>query len=225
MSFAIVVSLDLGQTIAKVDFLTTAIGAAVLITAVGLLFTPKLLANARNLRVSKSDQFKKLQPSLNITTRATLGLCVALTSVVGTGALSRVFLLYLYPSRLTQHRLVTTDIVYATPLACGTRLGYLFAGLVDGEMLLSLLVGSVPTVIFGSLISERISGSGIQIALTVVLFDAGLKVLIQVCRVQYVTQTERQICRQNSSGEILFLPCLRLAQYLFYFLVTKFALH
>jgi uncharacterized membrane protein YfcA len=55
VSLFIVVLVSLGQTIVKVEFLTTAIGAAVLITAVGLLFAPKLLANARNRRVSEPE--------------------------------------------------------------------------------------------------------------------------------------------------------------------------
>ena len=177
VSIAVVGLLSLGQKIVKVEFLTTAIGAAVLVTAVGMLFAPKLLNNARNLRVSKPDQFKKIQPALTIAAGATLGLCVALTSV-GAGALGCVFLLYLYPLRLSPHRLVATDIVHAIPLACVAGLGYLFAGLVDSSMLLSLLVGSIPTVIMGSLLRGKISGRWIQIALAVVLIVVGGKVLV-----------------------------------------------
>jgi uncharacterized membrane protein YfcA len=173
----IVVLVSLGQTIVKVEFLTTAIGAAVLVTAVGLLFAPKLLANAGNKRVSEPEKFKQMQPTLTITAGAVLGLCVALTSV-GAGALGSVFLLYLYPLRLTPHRLVATDIVHAIPLACVAGLGYLFAGLVDGGMRLSLLVGSVPTVILGSILRGKISGRWVQIALAVVLFVIGAKVLV-----------------------------------------------
>jgi uncharacterized membrane protein YfcA len=177
VSLSIVVLLSFGQTLVKLNFLTTAIGAAVLVTAVGLLFAPMLLEHARNRRVSKPDQFKKMQPSLTTIAGAALGLCVALTSI-GAGALGSMFLLYLYPLRLTPHRLVATDIVHAIPLACVAGLGYLFSGLVDGGMLLSLLVGSVPTVILGSVLRGKISGRWIQIALAVVLFVIGAKVLV-----------------------------------------------
>jgi uncharacterized membrane protein YfcA len=177
VSLAIVVLLSFDQTRVKLNFLTAAIGAAVLATAVGLLFSPMLLEHARNRRVSRPDQFKNIQPSLTITAGAALGICVALTSI-GAGALGSVFLLYLYPLRLTPHRLVATDIVHAIPLACVAGLGYLFSGLVDGGMLLSLLVGSVPTVILGSLLRGKISGRWIQIALAVVLFVIGAKVLV-----------------------------------------------
>lgn len=177
VSLVVVVLVSLGQTEIKVEFLTTAIGAAVLITAVGLMFAPKLLVNARNRRVSEPEQFKKMQPAFTITAGVVLGLCVALTSV-GAGALGSVFLLYLYPLRLTPHRLVATDIVHAIPLACVAGLGYLFAGLVDGGMLLSLMVGSVPTVILGSLLRGKISGRWVQISLAVVLFVVGGKVVV-----------------------------------------------
>ena len=106
-----------------------------------------------------------------------LGLCVALTSV-GAGALGSVMLLYLYPLRMTPHRLVATDIVHAIPLAVVAGLGYLLAGMVDWWMLASLLVGSIPTVLLGSLLAGKIPGRGIQIALALVLVAAGVKVLL-----------------------------------------------
>lgn len=78
-----------------------------------------------------------------------IGLCVALTSV-GAGVLGSVLLLYLYPLRMTSHRLAATDILHAIPLALATGLGYLLAGQVDGGMLLSLLAGSLPAVLLGA---------------------------------------------------------------------------
>ena len=54
-----------------------------------------------------------------------------------------VMLMYLYPLRMTPHRLVATDLVHAIPLAVVAGLGYLFAGMVDWRMLLSLLAGSI----------------------------------------------------------------------------------
>jgi uncharacterized membrane protein YfcA len=87
-------------------------------------------------------------------------------------------LLYLYPLRMTPHRLVATDIVHAIPLAVVAGLGYLFAGLVDWWMLASLLLGSTPAVFLGSLLVGKIPGRQVQISLAVVLLAAGFKVLI-----------------------------------------------
>lgn len=173
-ALAVVIVVSLGGPLAKLTWLNQAIGAVVLITAVGLLFAPKLYATARGRRLDKPAQFKAAQPLLTVVAGATLGVCVALTSI-GAGALGSVMLLYLYPLRMTPHRLVATDLVHAIPLAVLAGLGYLFAGLVDWNLLLSLLVGSVPAIILGSLLARRVSGRWIQLLLATVLLVAGLK--------------------------------------------------
>lgn len=177
MALLIVVIVSLGAQVAKVDWLTKAIGFVVLITAIGLLIAPKLVAYARGRRIGQPERFKAVQPALTVVSGGVLGLCVALTSV-GAGALGSVMLLYLYPLRMTPHRLVATDIVHAIPLAVVAGLGYLFAGMVDWWMLASLLVGSIPTVLLGSLLAGKIPGRGIQIALALALVAAGIKVLL-----------------------------------------------
>lgn len=177
MALLIVVIVSLGAQVAKVDWLTKAIGIVVLITAIGLLAAPKLVAYAKGRRIGQPERFKAIQPTLTVISGGVLGLCVALTSV-GAGALGSVMLLYLYPLRMTPHRLVATDIVHAIPLAVVAGLGYLFAGMVDWWMLASLLVGSIPTVLMGSLLAGKIPGRGIQIALALVLIAAGMKVLV-----------------------------------------------
>jgi uncharacterized membrane protein YfcA len=120
---------------------------------------------------------KQFQPGLTVFGGAVLGLCVALTSV-GAGALGSVMLMYLYPLRMTPHRLVATDLVHAIPLAVVAGLGYLYAGMVDWFMLASLLSGSIPAIIAGSLLARRVSGRWIQLALAFVLISAGIKTLI-----------------------------------------------
>lgn len=177
MALLIVVIVSLGAQVAKVDWLTKAIGIVVLITAIGLLVAPKLVTYARGRRIGQPERFKAAQPALTVMSGGLLGLCVALTSV-GAGALGSVMLLYLYPLRMTPHRLVATDIVHAIPLAVVAGLGYLFAGMVDWWMLAGLLVGSIPTVLLGSLLAGRIPGRAVQLALALVLLAAGVKVLV-----------------------------------------------
>jgi uncharacterized protein len=176
MALLIVLIVSFGAKVAKVDWLTKAIGVVELITAVGLLIAPKLVAYARGRRIGQPERFKAVQPALTVASGGVLGLCVALTSV-GAGALGGVMLLYLYPLRMTPHRLVATDVVHAIPLAVVAGLGYLFAGMVDWRMLASLLVGSIPAVLLGSMLAGRISGRLIQIGLSVVLMAAGIKVI------------------------------------------------
>jgi uncharacterized membrane protein YfcA len=176
MALLMVVIVSVGAQVEKVDWLTRAIGVVVLITAVGLLVAPKLVAYARGRRIAQPEHFKAIQPTLTVVSGGVLGLCVALTSV-GAGALGSVMLLYLYPLRMKAHRLVATDIVHAIPLAVVAGLGYLFAGMVNWSMLSSLLAGSIPTVLLGSVLAGKISGRWIQITLALVLIAAGTKVL------------------------------------------------
>ena len=173
----VVVLVSMGAKVQKVGWLTQAIGIIVLITAVGLLFAPKLLGFARNRRLSNPEKFKSLQPALTVSSGALLGVCVALTSV-GAGALGSVMMLYLYPLRMTPRRLVATDIVHAIPLAVVAGLSYLYAGMVDWEMLVSLLAGSIPAVIVGSLLAGKFAARWLQISLAIVLLVAGVKTLM-----------------------------------------------
>jgi uncharacterized membrane protein YfcA len=66
VSLAIVVLVSLGQTIVKVTFFSTAIGAAVLVTVIGIFCASTLLESARNRRLSKPEQFKQIQASLTV---------------------------------------------------------------------------------------------------------------------------------------------------------------
>jgi uncharacterized membrane protein YfcA len=177
MALGVVVLVSLGSPLGKIGSLTHAIGVVVLITAVGLLLSPRLLAAARHRRLNNPVKFKSAQPVLTVLAGAALGLCVALTSV-GAGALGSVVLLYLYPFRMTPHRLVATDLVHAIPLAMVAGIGYLFAGMVDWHMLFSLLVGSIPAILISSRLAQKTSGRIIQISLAVILMGVGLKTIL-----------------------------------------------
>ena len=106
-----------------------------------------------------------------------MGLAVALTSV-GAGALGAVMLLYIYPLRMTPHKLVGTDLVHAIPLAAVAGIGYLFAGLVDFQMLVRLLIGSIPGVLIGTYAGRRMDPKWLKLVLGCVLTLIGLKLLV-----------------------------------------------
>lgn len=172
-----VVVVSAGNKIGKVDWLADTIAVLVIVTAVGLMIAPWLLKVSTTRRIEQPIQFKALQPMLTVLAGGTLGICVALTSI-GAGALGSVMLLYLYPLRMTPHRLVATDLVHAIPLAVVAGSGYLITGLVDWLMLGSLLSGSIPAIVIGSLLARKAPGRLLQIVLSVVLLSAGLKILV-----------------------------------------------
>ncbi len=173
----IVLLVSFGASFIKFNWLNIAIALVVFITAIGLLFAQKLNAFAMHHRTEHAQKFKLLQKPLTILAGAILGLFVSLTSV-GAGAIGSVMLLLLYPFRMTPHRLVATDIVHAIPLALFAGLGYLIAGKVNYEILISLLLGSLPAVLLGSLLASRLPARILQIILAGVLIVIALKILI-----------------------------------------------
>ncbi|MDN3352516.1 sulfite exporter TauE/SafE family protein [Actinomadura sp. DC4] len=101
------------------------------------------------------------------------GLSVGMTSV-GSGSLIIVTLLALYPA-LKANQLVGTDLLQAVPLVWAAALGHILFGDFRLEVTAALLVGSVPGVIIGSLISARAPGGLIRRILAFVLLASALK--------------------------------------------------
>jgi len=165
-----------GAKVNKVDWLTTAVGIVVLIAAIGLLMAPILRSVMRDRRIAQPEQFKSMQPAITACAGAILAVLVTLTSV-GAGAVGTVMMMAIYPLRMTPQRVIATDIAHAIPLAMVAGSGYLVAGFVDGWMLLSMLLGSIPAVLVGGLLSQRLKSRWLQIALAIVLLTVGVKTL------------------------------------------------
>jgi uncharacterized membrane protein YfcA len=163
--------------VGKVEWLGRAVGAVVLVAAVGLVLGPSLHAWMRSRRIKASERFKSRQPTLAALAGAVLGTLVALTSV-GAGALGSVMMLAIYPLRMTPQRLVATDLAHAIPLAIVAGSGYLVVGLVDLPMLASMLLGSIPAVLAGSALALRLHARWLRLALAAVLALVAVKSLI-----------------------------------------------
>lgn len=154
----------------------SAIAAAILVTALAMLFQRQLHDLGRRLRIGDEEYFKAAQPAMTVLCGATLGFLVTLTSI-GAGALGVVFLAYLYPLRLTPQRLIATDIVHAIPLAMFAGMGHLVAGNVDFNLLANLLIGSLPGVMVGALLSARLPQVALRRALSAILLVVGAKLI------------------------------------------------
>jgi uncharacterized membrane protein YfcA len=101
------------------------------------------------------------------------GLIVGMTSV-GSGSLMIVLLLFLYPM-LSAGQLVGTDLTQAVPLTLAAALGALAFGHVEFGVTASIVIGSVPAVLIGSLLSSRAPDRYIRPVITFVIFVSGLK--------------------------------------------------
>ena len=101
------------------------------------------------------------------------GLIVGMTSV-GSGSLMIILLLFLYPM-LGANQLVGTDLTQAVPLTLAAALGALAFGHVEFGVTASLIIGSVPAVLVGALLSSSAPDRYIRPAITFVIFASGLK--------------------------------------------------
>ena len=166
--------------------ITFTLGIALLLTACALLIRSVLL-----LRKPKTQEIDDEHSSVNnagrfsprwekvatVVTGIVLGVLVTLSSV-GAGALGTVALLFLYP-RMSTLKIVGTDLAHAIPLTAVAGLGHLSLGNFDLDLLLSLLIGSVPGIWIGSHLSAKIPEQYLRPVLAVLLLIIGLKFVLQ----------------------------------------------
>jgi uncharacterized protein len=157
--------------------LLPALGVALALTSLAMLFQTKLHRLGQRLRSDAPERFKGAQPALTVAAGALLGFLVTLTSV-GAGALGVVMLVYLYPYRLTPPKLVGTDIAHAVPLTLIAGLGHFGLGNVDFSLLGSLLMGSIPGIVLGSKLSLSINRTYVRNAIAVMLAVVGVRLLL-----------------------------------------------
>jgi uncharacterized protein len=115
----------------------------------------------------------RVRPAVTLAIGAVGGLVVGMTSV-GSGSLMIVLLLFAYPA-ISAKQLVGTDLTQAVPLTAAAALGALMFGSVQFGLTTAVIVGSVPAVLIGSLLSSRAPDKYIRPVITFVIFASGLK--------------------------------------------------
>jgi hypothetical protein len=86
-------------------------------------------------------------------------------------------LVKLSPSKTRPQELVGTDLVHGIPIALIAGLAYGLAGLVSWELLATLLAGSIPGVVVGSLFSDKVPARPMNGILAGILIVAAVLVL------------------------------------------------
>ena len=128
-------------------------------------------APGRRARAASSTSTPRPLPTVAIGMLG--GVVVGMTSV-GSGSLMIVLLLFVYPM-LGASQLVGTDLTQAVPLTLAAALGALAFGHVEFGVTVSLVIGSVPAVLVGSLLSSSAPDRYVRPAITFVIFASGLK--------------------------------------------------
>jgi uncharacterized membrane protein YfcA len=148
------------------------LGAALLVGATAMVLRLVLDRRAGNTRQGVVSDII-VHPVRTILIGMIGGVVVGMTSV-GSGSLMIVLLLFLYPM-LGANQLVGTDLSQALPLTAAAALGALAFGHVEFAVTTSLIIGSVPAVLVGSVLSSRAPDKYIRPAITFVIFASGLK--------------------------------------------------
>lgn len=159
-------------------FILTALGGVLLLTALSIFLQKTIHAFAIARRIEFPERFKRAQPALTVIAGGILGFLITSTSV-GAGALGAVALVYLYPYRLKPAAIVGTDIIHAIPLTMIAGTGHMWMGNVNLTLLATLLLGSIPGVMLGSLLGTRVPETSLKMIIAVILSFVGIKLLFQ----------------------------------------------
>jgi uncharacterized protein len=150
------------------------LGTALLITAISLIFRPQLARLAYQKGRERPEQPARTV-FWTVFTGAVLGVLVSITSV-GAGAIGVTVLLLLYP-RLATVRIVGSDVAHAVPLTLIAGMGHWMLGSVDWALLASLLVGSIPGIAIGSMLSSKAPETLLRHLLAATLVLVGTKLV------------------------------------------------
>lgn len=153
------------------QFVTLAVGIALLLVAAGFIIRPWILRYRRQ----EDGRPIEVKPLLTLLVGIFGGLICGTTSI-GSGSLMMILLLLLYP-RLRLAELVGTDLLQAAPLLASAALGHVLFGHVDVRLTASIVLGGIPGIYLGARISSRAPEHVIRAPLVIVLFATGLKMV------------------------------------------------
>jgi uncharacterized protein len=164
------------------DIITGMLTVALFLTAIALLARDRIT----KLYAAHVGSLDERRTAIATTTvGAILGVLVSVTSV-GAGAIGVMALVLLYP-QLPTARVVGSDIAHAVPLTLAAGIGHWFLGSVDWHIFASLLVGSVPGIILGSLFAVRVPDRALRYVLAATLIVVASKLSAELNPISSIT--------------------------------------
>jgi uncharacterized membrane protein YfcA len=162
----------LGDAKSAQKHIELALGIALLVGASAMVLRYALDRSSRHERTASVHEVVA-KPLRTVAIGMIGGIVVGMTSV-GSGSLMIIMMLFLYPM-LGAKQLVGTDLTQAVPLTLAAALGALAFGHVEFGVTVSLVIGSVPAVLIGSLLSSSAPDRYIRPVITFVIAASGLK--------------------------------------------------
>lgn len=171
--------------------LTFVLGFMLILTGVSIVFRKSI--EAFFARVSKRDVTTLHQSMAEVHMDAKKKLSVALMGVVlgvfvtlssvGAGAFGVMALIVMF-ANLPMIRIIGSDVVHAVLLTSVAGLAHMRAGNVDFHLLGWLLVGSIPAIIAGTLLSSRLPEHIIRRVLGITLVALGVNFMLHPSKVK-----------------------------------------
>lgn len=162
--------------------LTMVLGFMLTLTGVSIIFRTRIEKFFNKFRNKENTQTENEQLAVQnkrtyiVSMGIILGVFVTLSSV-GAGAFGIMALVIMFPN-LPMIRIIGSDVVHAVLLTLVAGLGHMSAGNVDFMLLMWLLVGSIPAIIIGTLISSRMPERLIRKILGITLFALGVNFMV-----------------------------------------------
>ncbi len=154
----------------KLDSLVYAVlGGTLLMVGIITLLRAFILAKT----ISERDDFKieRRHKVAAMIIGATTGFVIGVTSA-GSGTVIAVLLIAVY--RLTPKHVVGTDVFHAAIVLWAAGLAHFGHGNVDLGLVGNILIGSVPGVVIGAALTEKVPQDKLRVALGLVLFASGI---------------------------------------------------
>lgn len=172
----------LSQSTHYKSVLTMVLGVMLTLTGISIIFRAQIEKFFDRFRNREQADMESEQHALQHKRRyilimgVVLGVLVTLSSV-GAGAFGIMALVLMFPN-LPMIRIIGSDVVHAVLLTAVAGLGHMSSGNVDFSLLMWLLVGSIPAIVVGTLISSHLPERFIRKILGITLFALGLNFII-----------------------------------------------
>ncbi|MFI8009333.1 sulfite exporter TauE/SafE family protein [Acinetobacter sp. ABJ-A23_2] len=187
--------------------LTMVLGFMLTLTGVSIIFRSrieKFFSKFRNKEITHAENEQlavQNKRTYIVIMGIILGVFVTLSSV-GAGAFGIMALVIMFPN-LPMIRIIGSDVVHAVLLTLVAGLGHMSAGNVDFMLLMWLLVGSIPAIIIGTLISSRMPERLIRKILGITLFALGVNFMVHPVKAKpkaAVVQQQAVVAEKTSNS-------------------------
>lgn len=158
------------------DTIKVALGATLVFTALAIVFKQKLLHWSHSSNAIFTRMTMPQREKATVVTGVILGVAVTVTSI-GAGALGTVALFLVFPI-LPVARLVGTEIAHAVPLTLVAGLGHAGLGNVNWDLLVNLLIGSLPGIYVGSHLTAAVPEKILRPTLATIMVLVGAKLVM-----------------------------------------------